>query len=114
MNGSGGRTLLTPHPVNAAKEGVPTEADAVLYLFFSMLVVGSLVRISALAFGKFFERGCRIFFNCIRSAANRPFGVTPEVASDDFALIAVAFTHDIIILRDLWTVCIHKPSATRL
>ena len=28
MNGSGGRTLLTPPPVNAAKEGAPTEADA--------------------------------------------------------------------------------------
>jgi hypothetical protein len=28
MNGSGERTLLAPPPVNAAKEGVPTEADA--------------------------------------------------------------------------------------
>src|SRR5215813_116796 len=27
--------------------------------------------------------------------------------------VAVSFTHDIIILRDLWTVGIHIPSATR-
>ena len=40
--------------------GAPTEADAVLRLLFFMLIVGNLVRLSAFAFGKFFERGHRI------------------------------------------------------
>src|SRR4249920_31846 len=52
-------------------------------LFFSVLLAFKLCRLSALAFGKFFERGCRIFFTCIWSAANRAFGVFPKVPSDD-------------------------------
>ena len=39
-------------------------------------------------------------FTCIWSTANRAYWFVPKLARDDFAPIAPAFTHDIIILRD--------------
>ena len=82
----------------------PTEANAPLRLLLFILFVGRLLDFSALAFRKRFERGFCIFFACIWSTANRSYGRVPKIAGDDFALIALAFTHDIIILRDLWMV----------
>src|SRR6476620_8362012 len=71
--------------------------------FFPVLFsVHGFVRLTAFALGKFFERGGRIFFTCIRSAANRPDRLVPKVGIDNFALIVLALAHNIIILRRLW------------
>src|SRR5262245_48935138 len=91
-----------------AKEG---PRASIAFVLFS---VHGFVRLSALAFGKFLERGGRIFFTYIWSAANRPERLVPKLANDDFALITLALADDIIILRHLWTVGIHIPAATRL
>src|SRR6476619_8410834 len=83
--------------------------------FFPVLFsVHGVVRLSALAFGKFFERGVRLFFTCIWSAANRPDRLVPKVGIDNFALIVLALAHDIIILRRLRMIGIHVLSATGL
>src|SRR6476469_9685262 len=85
------------------------------FAFFRVLFsVHGVVRLSALAFGKFFERGGRIFFTCIWSAANRPDRLFPKVGIDNFALIVLALADDIIILRRLRMIGIHVLSATGL
>jgi len=98
------------------REKIADEADAkegprasIAFVLFS---VHGFVRLSALAFGKFFERGGRIFFTCIWSAANRPERLlVPKLANDDFALITLALADDIIILRHLWTVYPPPPGS---
>jgi hypothetical protein len=96
------------------QKGRQAEADALFALLLFMVLIGRLVRLSAVTFGKFFERRFCVILACIWGAADRAFWFICPVSSDNRALIALALMHDVIVLPDLWVFGVDKPSAAGL